>query len=164
MNTFIKADFTQPAHATALTMLMNAYALDPMGGAEAIDPKVLAALPAQLAQRDDTFSILAYADGEPVGLANCMIGFSTFAGRELVNVHDLVVLDSHRYQGLGKALLAEVEQHALAIDACKVTLEVLQNNAPARKAYADVGFVPYELAPGAGVAEFWQKKLNTNHK
>ena len=77
---------------------------------------------------------------------------------------DLVVLDSHRYQGLGKALLAEVEQHALAIDACKVTLEVLQNNAPARKAYADVGFVPYELAPGAGVAEFWQKKLNTNHK
>ena len=57
------------------------------------------------------------------------------------------------------SLLAEVEKRALSRNACKITLEVLQNNAPARKAYQDVGFVPYELSPGAGVAEFWQKKL-----
>jgi len=115
--------------------------------------------PELLAERDDAFSIIAWDADVPIGLANCFVGFSTFAARELVNVHDLVVIDSHRYQGIGKALLAEVEQVAQSRGACKVTLEVLQNNAPARKAYTDMGFVPYELAPGAGVAEFWQKKI-----
>lgn len=159
MITFVTADFTQPEHAQALTYLMNAYAQDPMGGDTAIDPTILAQLPTVLAARDDAFTILAYAEDTPVGLANCFVGFSTFAAKELVNVHDLVVVESHRYQGIGKALLAEVEKRAQSRNACKITLEVLQNNAPARKAYQDVGFVPYELSPGAGVAEFWQKKL-----
>ncbi len=159
MITFVTADFTQPEHAQALTYLMNAYAQDPMGGDAAIDPTILAQLPTVLAARDDAFTILAYAEDTPVGLANCFVGFSTFAAKELVNVHDLVVVESHRYQGIGKALLAEVEKRAQSRNACKITLEVLQNNAPARKAYQDVGFVPYELSPGAGVAEFWQKKL-----
>lgn len=159
MITFVTAEFTQPEHAQALTYLMNAYAQDPMGGDAAIDPTILAQLPTVLAARDDAFTILAYADDTPVGLANCFVGFSTFAAKELVNVHDLVVVESHRYQGIGKALLAEVEKRAQSRNACKITLEVLQNNAPARKAYQDVGFVPYELSPGAGVAEFWQKKL-----
>ena len=159
MITFVTADFTQPEHAEALTLLMNAYAQDPMGGNAPIEPAILAKLPKLLAARADTFTVLAYADNIPIGLANCFVGFSTFAAKELINVHDLVVLESHRYQGIGKALLAEVEKRALSRNACKITLEVLQNNAPARKAYQDVGFVPYELSPGAGVAEFWQKKL-----
>lgn len=159
MITFVTADFTQPEHAQALTYLMNAYAQDPMGGDATIDPTILAQLPTVLAARDDAFTILAYAEDTPVGLANCFVGFSTFAAKELVNVHDLVVVESHRYQGIGKELLAEVEKRAQSRNACKITLEVLQNNAPARKAYQDVGFVPYELSPGAGVAEFWQKKL-----
>ena len=159
MITFVTADFTHPEHAQALTLLMNAYAQDPMGGNAPIEPAILAKLPKLLAARADTFTVLAYADNIPIGLANCFVGFSTFAAKELINVHDLVVLESHRYQGIGKALLAEVEKRALSRNACKITLEVLQNNAPARKAYQDVGFVPYELSPGAGVAEFWQKKL-----
>lgn len=159
MITFVTADFTQPEHAQALTLLMNAYAQDPMGGNAPIEASILAQLPAILASRDDAFSVLAYSGDTPIGLANCFVGFSTFAAKELVNVHDLVVVASHRYQGIGKALLAQVEKRALSRNACKITLEVLQNNAPARKAYKDVGFVPYELSPGAGVAEFWQKKL-----
>ncbi len=159
MINFVTADFTQAKHAQALIFLMDAYAQDPMGGNAAIDPTILAQLPTILASRDDAFTVLAYADDTPIGLANCFVGFSTFAAKELVNVHDLVVVESHRYQGIGKALLAEVEKRALSRNACKITLEVLQNNAPARKAYQDVGFVPYELSPGAGVAEFWQKKL-----
>jgi len=153
------ADFSTTTDANALLKLMNAYATDPMGGNTPISDTILDSLPRLLALRNDTFSIIAWDSHVPVGLANCFVGFSTFAARELVNVHDLVVIKSHRYQGIGKALLAEVEAVAQLRGACKVTLEVLQNNAPARKAYADVGFVPYELAPGAGVAEFWQKKI-----
>ena len=159
MITFVTADFNKPEHAQALTFLMDAYAQDPMGGNAPIESTVLAQLPALLASRTDAFTVLAYDEKSPVGLANCFVGFSTFAAKELVNVHDLVVIETHRYQGIGKALLAEVEKRALSRNVCKITLEVLQNNAPARKAYQDVGFVPYELSPGAGVAEFWQKKL-----
>lgn len=153
------ADLSITADAAALRQLMNAYATDPMGGNEAIASDILDALPMLLAKRDDAFSVIAWDGDSPVGLANCFVGFSTFAARELVNVHDLVVIDSHRYQGIGKALLTEVEHIAQSRGACKVTLEVLQNNAPARKAYTDMGFVPYELSAGAGVAEFWQKKI-----
>ena len=159
MITYRQADFSTKTDANALCLLMNAYATDPMGGNTPIADAILNALPELLAERDDAFSIIAWDTDVPIGLANCFVGFSTFAARELVNVHDLVVIDSHRYQGIGKALLAEVEQVAQSRGACKVTLEVLQNNAPARKAYTDMGFVPYELAPGAGVAEFWQKKI-----
>ena len=159
MITCVTADFNQSEHAQALTFLMDAYAQDPLGGNAPIEPTILAQLPAILASRTDAFTVLAYDEKTPIGLANCFVGFSTFAAKELVNVHDLVVVGTHRYQGIGKALLAEVEKRALSRNACKITLEVLQNNAPARKAYQDVGFVPYELSPGAGVAEFWQKKL-----
>ena len=159
MITYRQADFSTKTDADALCLLMNAYATDPMGGNTPIPDAILHALPELLAERDDAFSIIAWDADIPIGLATCFVGFSTLAAREMVNVHDLVVRDSHPYQGIGKALLTEVEQVAQSRGACKVTLEVLQNNAPARKAYKDKGFVPYELAPGAGVAEFWHKKI-----
>ena len=87
MINFVTADFTQPEHAQALIFLMDAYAQDPMGGNAAIEPTILAQLPAILASRDDAFTVLAYADDTPIGLANCFVGFSTFAAKELVNVY-----------------------------------------------------------------------------
>ena len=52
-----------------------------------------------------------------------------------------------------------IEQHAREIGCCKVTLEVLEGNHPAKKAYSQAGFAAYELDPEAGQALFWQKKL-----
>ena len=57
------------------------------------------------------------------------------------------------------ALLAEVEREAKRRACCKVTLEVLSNNAPAKKAYTRFGFEPYVLDPEAGPAQFWQKAV-----
>ena len=37
-----------------------------------------------------------WGPGVAVGLVNCIEGFSTFACRPLVNVHDVVVRESHR--------------------------------------------------------------------
>jgi ribosomal protein S18 acetylase RimI-like enzyme len=103
--------------------------------------------------------VLAYDGEHAVGLVNCIEGFSTFACKPLVNVHDVVVLASHRGQGVVQQMFALVEREALKRGACKLTLEVLSGNAPALRAYEREGFEGYQLDPAFGHAVFLQKKL-----
>jgi ribosomal protein S18 acetylase RimI-like enzyme len=153
------ADYADPRQAAALVALLDAYAQDCMGGGEPLPARARAELPARLAQIPGAFSLLAYLDGVPVGLANCFEGFSTFACRPLLNVHDLVVLPAWRGRGVGQALLARVEAIARERDCCKLTLEVLQGNRLAQALYRARGFRPYQLDASLGLAEFWQKDL-----
>lgn len=155
----VKAAYRNPAHAQAVVALLDAYACDPAGGGTPLAPEVLAGLPAALAARPQAFSVLAIDDGQPVGLVNCIEGFSTFACRPLVNVHDVVVLPSHRGQRVAQRMLALVEVEARARGACKLTLEVLSGNRSALRAYEREGFESYQLDPAFGTALFLQKKL-----
>jgi GNAT superfamily N-acetyltransferase len=155
----VLANYRDPAHARAVVTLLDAYARDPAGGGTPLAPEVLAELPEALAARPQAFSVLAY-DGEvPVGLINCIEGFSTFACRPLVNVHDVVVLPSHRGQRVAQRMLEKVEAEARARGACKLTLEVLSGNASALRAYEREGFAGFQLDPAFGSALFLQKKL-----
>ena len=142
-----------------LIALLNDYALDPMGGAEALPEDVQQRLAESLPKQNNMFSMVAKINGVGVAFCNCVWGFSTFAAQPLVNVHDLAVLSDHRGKGLSQALLQGVVDEAKAENAVKVTLEVLANNEIAQNAYRRFGFAPYELADGAGRAEFWQYKL-----
>ncbi len=155
----VLADYRDPAQAAALVELLDGYARDPAGGGTPLSAQVRADLPAALAARPQAFSVLAYDNGQPVGLINCVEGFSTFACRPLVNVHDVVVAPSHRGQRLAQRMLERVEQEARARGACKLTLEVLSGNVSARKAYEREGFADYQLDPAFGSAMFMQKKL-----
>jgi ribosomal protein S18 acetylase RimI-like enzyme len=94
-----------------------------------------------------------------VGLAICIEGFSTFACRPLLNIHDMVVVREYRGRGIAKRLLAKAEEIALNLGCCKLTLEVLEGNAAAQAAYRACGFEGYQLDPKMGRAMFWQKKL-----
>jgi GNAT superfamily N-acetyltransferase len=153
------ADYHDAAQAAAVVNLLNAYASDPAGGGEPLDPAVRENLPAALAARPQAFSVLAFEGGQPVGLINCLEGFSTFACKPLVNVHDVVVLPSHRGQGVAQKMFVRVEQEARRRGACKLTLEVLSNNKPALRTYEREGFASYQLDPEFGHAMFLQKKL-----
>jgi GNAT superfamily N-acetyltransferase len=155
----VLVDYRDPAQAAALVELLDGYARDPAGGGTPLSAQVRAELPAALAARPQAFSVLAYDDGQAVGLINCVEGFSTFACRPLVNVHDVVVASSHRGQRLAQRMLERVEQEARARGACKLTLEVLSGNVSARKAYEREGFADYQLDPAFGSAMFMQKKL-----
>jgi len=65
-------------------------------------------------------------------------------------VHDLAVLPTARGQGIGRALLAAVEERARERGCGKLTLEVLDDNHRARTLYASFGFADYALgSPGA---------------
>ena len=154
-----KVDYTDPVQGAHLLDLLDSYARDPMGGGQPLSRETKANLLAELAAQPTAFSLIAYVDGEPAGLANCFFGFSTFAAKPLVNIHDVAVKPGYRGKGIGKALFAEIEQIAAQANACKVTLEVLSGNHPAKALYASLGYGDYNLNPESGTALFWEKRI-----
>ncbi len=154
-----RVDYQDRQQARQLLALLSDYACDPMGGGADLPAEVKSQLVPRLARVPGALSLLAYADDQPVGLLNGFPGFSTFAAAPLLNVHDLIVVRAYRGQGIAQQLLAEAEQHARNLGCCKLTLEVLAGNQPARQAYGKFGFAGYELDPAKGQALFLQKRL-----
>lgn len=152
-----QADYARASDARAIVALLDAYASDPAGGGEPLSDFARQRLVPELASRPHAFSVLAFDGEAAVGLVNCIEGFSTFKCLPLVNVHDVVVLDSHRGRGIAEAMLVEVERLARERGACKLTLEVLSGNGPAMRLYERVGFAGYQLDPSMGTAQFLQK-------
>lgn len=157
--TTLRADYANPVHAAALVLLLDAYASDPAGGGQGLSAFARANLVPGLAARPQAYSVLAFDGGQPVGLVNCIEGFSTFACKPLVNVHDVAVLASHRGRGVAEQMLALAEQLARERGAVKLTLEVLSGNRPAMRLYERIGFAGYQLDPAMGSAQFLQKWL-----
>lgn len=155
----LRADYANPVHAAALVMLLDAYARDSAGGGQGLSDFARAQLVSALAARPQAYSVLAFDGDRPVGLVNCIEGFSTFACRPLVNVHDVAVLASHRGQGIARRMLAEAEAIARERGAVKLTLEVLSGNHSAMRLYERIGFAGYQLDPAMGTARFLQKWL-----
>jgi ribosomal protein S18 acetylase RimI-like enzyme len=156
----VRVRYNDPAHAAALVELLDHYARDPAGGGEPLSDFTRDHLVASLAARPFIFSVLAFDGDTPVGLINAIEGFSTFACRPLVNVHDVVVAASHRGQGIAARLFSEVEAIARERGACKLTLEVLDGNVSARALYRRLGFTAYQLDPTMGQATFLHKWLD----
>jgi ribosomal protein S18 acetylase RimI-like enzyme len=155
----VRADYKNSRHQLDIPFLLNVYACDPMGGGEPLKDDVMCNLVPALSAIPHAFSILAYVNDKPAGLVNCFEGFSTFACKPLINIHDICVLGEYRGMGLSQRLLEKVEAVAKEKGCCKITLEVLSNNTVAKSAYEKFGFSGYELDPKAGSAVFWQKNL-----
>lgn len=157
--TIIRADYDDPKHASDIVTMLRSYAIDPMGGGEDLSAEVQAALVPGLRATAAASSLLAYIGEEAVGLANLMTTFSSFGGKPLLNIHDIAVSKAHRGAGIGRRLFDEIHNIAHEIGACKVTLEVLEGNTPAKALYASLGYGDYVLDPEMGKALFWQKRL-----
>lgn len=155
----LQASYSNPVQAEAIGLLLNHYAQDPMGGGKGLSADLLAQLPAELAKRPHAFSVLAFVGGEPAGLVNCFEGFSTFACRPLVNVHDVVVMEQFRGLGLSQKMLQKVEEIARQRGCCKITLEVLEGNPVAQASYRKFGFDDSVFDPAHGRMLFWSKSL-----
>ena len=155
-----EADLRRPEQAHALVEILDSYARDRMGGARPLPQAVRERVAAELAARETALVLFAFADGVPVGAAVCFLGFSTFAARPLLNIHDLAVLPEFRGRGAGRALLEAAESRARELGCCKLTLEVREDNERARSLYRSSGFG--DFAPGADPAPtlFLQKRLD----
>jgi ribosomal protein S18 acetylase RimI-like enzyme len=155
----IKANYLNEQHEKEIPILLNSYASDPMGGGNPLEEEVKNNLVKELSKLPHAFSVIAYVDRYPAGLVNCFEAFSTFSCKSLINIHDFVVLNEYRGNGISQIMLDKVEEIARTKSCCKITLEVLSNNEVAKSAYEKFGFAGYELDPKAGTALFWQKSL-----
>ena len=155
----VPVDLADEATSAAWLGLLEHYACDPMGGGAGLGAYARANLARALHELPTFHGALAWDGDAAVGLVNCFAGFSTFAARPLLNVHDIVVRGGRRGEGIGQALLAWAERRARELGCCKLTLEVLSNNTRAMAAYARAGYAPYMLDPAAGHALLLQKTL-----
>jgi len=155
-----EADLTNSQHADAVVFLLNSYACVPEGGGKPLPEEVQRNLASTLQKRSDAVIGLAFENEVPAGLVICMEGFSTFACKPLLNIHDVFVAPEFRGQGVSRRLFELVETIAKARGCCKLTLEVLEGNHGAQAAYTKFGFSGYELDPQMGRALFWEKKLD----
>lgn len=165
-----RVDYGNAYEATALVELLDGYAQSAAGGGKPLPLAVKKSLPEALRQQPQAFSVMAWAGGAnpqahalnervPIGLINCFEGFSTFACRPLINVHDVVVVPAWRGLRIAQRMLQTVEIIACERGACKLTMEVLTGNHSAMRSYARAGFEPYTLDPQMGQAQFLQKML-----
>lgn len=155
----IEADLNSSEHQSAIVELLDSYARDPMGGGRPLDSQVRQAIVPGLRDHPSTCVLLAFDATLAVGIAVCFTGFSTFAAKPLLNLHDLTVIPSYRGKGVGWQLLNAVENKARILGCCKLTLEVRKDNHPARVLYEDFGFGDYVLGDDVTLTLFLEKRL-----
>ena len=142
MKKILLTDISNPLHAAAIVELLDIYARDPMGGGEPLSDYTRQNLLPALASRQDTVIVLAFEQGKAAGMIIGFEGFSTFACKPQLNIHDVI------------------EAIARERNYCKLTLEVLRGNEAAQHSYRKSGFTPYQLDPNMGHALFWHKVLS----
>lgn len=155
----VLADLDAPAHQSAILALLDMYSRDAMGDGKPFSDYTREHLIAGLKATPTTVVFLAFAKDIPVGIAVCFRGFSTFAAKPLINIHDFAVLPEWRGQGIGNQILKAVENHAMATGCCKLTLEVQEKNNTAQAVYHAFGFNQAQYVQEAGKSLFYVKKL-----
>lgn len=84
-------------------------------------------------------AVLAWVDGQPVGMALFFHNFSTFLMKPGLYLEDLFVQPDYRGQGIGKALLLHVGNLAVERDCGRFEWSVLDWNVPAIEFYQSMG-------------------------
>jgi ribosomal protein S18 acetylase RimI-like enzyme len=140
MEQIVLADLGTEPHRDALLLVLSQYVLEPDISGSPLPASVRDRVVDALREHPTTQVLLAFDGERPLGMAVCFVSFSTFSARRALNVHDLAVLAEARGRGLGRRLLAAAEERARALDCCKLTLEVREDNRVARALYRSFGF------------------------
>ena len=135
------ANLDDPADQAATIDLLDMYCRDAFGDSEPLSDEARNNLIPGLRGHGSSKVFLAFDGTLPVGLAICFVGFSSFKGMPLINVHDIAVRPEVRGRGVGRDLLRAVSNEAERLGCCKVTLEVRSDNQRAKALYASEGFV-----------------------
>lgn len=134
------ADLADETDAQAVIAVLDSYASDPRGGGTPLPAQVREHLIPALRAHPTSVVLLARRGATPVGLLVGFWGLSTFVAKPLLNIHDLAVVPGQRGMGIGRALLTAAESRAVARGCCRLTLEVQDDNTPARTLYDRFGF------------------------
>src|SRR5688572_15663950 len=137
------ADLHDPQDARWVVELLDMYCRDEFGDCAPLSAKARENLIPGLISHGGARVYLAFdeaSETEPLGVAICMLGFSSFKGAPLLNIHDIAVSPQARGKGVGAALLTFLEADAKALGCCKITMEVRSDNARAQALYQRIGY------------------------
>lgn len=150
------AELHNDSDARWVVELLDMYCRDEFGDGAPLSPQARENLIPGLIQHGGARVYLAFdeAQAEPLGVAICMLGFSSFKGARLLNIHDIAVSPQARGRGIGAALLNFLEADARALGCCKITMEVRSDNARAQALYQRIGYHGSEPE-----SWFWSKGL-----
>ena len=84
-------------------------------------------------------AILAHDAGKTLGVAIYFFTYSSWAGRKVLNLHDIIVSKASRRSGVGRRLLSYLAKEAKKNDCARIDLEVRSYN-EARKFYEKLVF------------------------
>lgn len=138
-------------HKTVLESLFNEYTTGLTGKFQS---KVIS----RLFELSYFHGFICFVDDKPAGFAVCFESYSTYRDRKIMNIHDFMVSDSYRGQGLGKVQLNGIEQYCRDNNYLKITLEVDDDNLVAKKLYSACNYEDYRIVLKG--LHHWQKYFN----
>lgn len=159
----IEANLNDEDHSKAIVFLLNEYAKDLQGYKRSLPENVLKELIPEMSKIPTSIIYLASVESKYVGMAICFLGFSTFYARPIINIHDFTVLKDFRKNGIGNQLVEAIENKAIELNCCKLTLEVQEMNKNALRLYEKCGFEKSILDESEGQALFLSKYLYEKH-
>lgn len=152
--TFELIDLKRTSHIKAFKKLLNDYAMDDMGSKKPLYPEQASKVVSDLIKQTNYIGFLVKTETDYVALANCFINYSTFRGKQLLNIHDYIVAPQYRKSGVGSFMMDEIVYYCESQGYCRVNLEVREDNVKAKALYEKSGFNPCE--PNM---LFWEKNL-----
>jgi len=150
----IEADLSNPEHVNYLLIVLENYKTGEMGDSIPYTDGEKARLKTLFHVHPSVLGFLAFSDGEIAGGSVCFKSFSTFSTANVLNIHDLCVIDKYRGKGLGRALTETIASKGREMLCSRITLEVREDNGIAQDLYKKFGFA--DMSPKM---HFWRKKL-----
>ncbi|MDO9634442.1 MAG: GNAT family N-acetyltransferase [Paludibacter sp.] len=142
-------------HTNAFLDLLNHYMSDPMGDYPILQKEEQLKLLKGLKSHPTAEVLLMKAGDQFVGMSTTFVNYSTFKIKPYLYIHDVVILDSCRGKGYGKALIQKLIDISQERGYCKLTLEVREDNPGAQKLYQTLGFKECEPR-----MFFWTREIN----
>ena len=84
--------------------------------------------------------LLAEINHISLGLLILYHSYSSWRGKPALTIHDLFVAEAARGGGAGRALVKAAARRAVEVGACRLDVNVLNWNQPARRFYESLGF------------------------
>ena len=153
-STILEADMKNPVHVSDLILVLESYKTGKMGDSIPFTEAEKARLITQFIIHPSVLGFLIYSNGQIAGASVCFTTFSTFTTANVLNIHDLCIMDEFQGKGLGRKLTEHITQKARDLLCSRITLEVREDNGIAKDLYQKFGFEDY-----SPIMHFWRKKL-----
>ena len=89
-------------------------------------------------------ALMCLLDGKPIGYAVYFYSYSTWLGKNGINLEDLYITPEQRGIGAGRDLLRHLAQEAVANGCGRLEWSVLDWNTPAIDFYKSIGALPQD--------------------